>query len=102
MRMSMMMIRMMMMSTMRMTMMRMTILSNDDVDGSAPGECAVSRAERQNMLINDPPRTTALCDAHCTLQWMMKCTLYTAVHSTLSVHYLPPLQCAMQIALQCI
>ena len=66
MRMSMMMIRMMMMSTMRMTMMRMTILSNDDVDGSAPGECAVSRAERQNMLINDPPRTTALRDAHCT------------------------------------
>ena len=80
-----MMIRMMMMSTMSMTMtmtmMTMTILSNDDVDGSAPGECAVSRAERQNMLINDPPRTTTLQDAHCT----------TAVHCALSVHYLAPL-----------
>ena len=62
-------------------MMTMTILSDDDVDGSAPGECAVSRAERQNMLINDPPRTTTLQDAHCT----------TAVHCALSVHYLAPL-----------
>ena len=58
-----------------MTMMTMTILSDDDVDGSAPGECAVSRAERQNMLINDPPRTTALHDAL----------------RDVSVHYLAPL-----------
>ena len=29
---------------------------------ASPGECAVSRAERQNMLINDPPHTNPL---HC-------------------------------------
>ena len=91
MRMSMMMIRMMMMSTMSMTMMTMTILSDDDVDGSAPSECAVSRAERQNMLINDPPRTTALLGAHCIM--------HTAVHSVL---HLAPLHCLMHTAVHCL
>ena len=68
-------------------MMTMTIVSDDDVDGSAPGECAVSRAERQNMLINDPPHTTALLGAHftaqnCTALGALHCKTHCKLHST--------------------